>query len=550
MEHQNPMIGSDCVRVEQNNLLDCPLCRYASEDAFVLTEHIEQTHFGEPTSALSRSTSHDRNKHASSSGYDSLNHKKASAGNRDQEHDWMPCPEECGEVVPWHQLQEHLDGHFAATLADENDTGSNDTAVKKRIAQDLAEQDYETPGTSQRCGAQANNKYLKSSSEPQMPIHVNAVNCRRRLGIEELGPHANEERMPSSIRKILIDGGKRTVTQRLTLNGTLYKSLTVSNETPGIIPVLAHLLNQENRGRHVWLCHPAVSHISRMKGEGGFCGYRNIMMLLSYIIGARYPGWERVCSSRSSQSSNLKSSSTGENAVNMAKSISGISPSEIQLGGHPSAKASLQLPGRVPGVLELQDMIEEAWSKGFDLHDAKFLTGGIKGTRKYIGTPEVRSLLAYSNIPTTFEVCHDTRIGPDRAQNAHKRLIDICLEYFGAESQMAWQKGIKQSDTVARTIIKITPHPPMYLQQSGHSVTIVGVEKGNEDDPGAIFVFDPAFSTPPEIVSLAEKSRQSGEVTDPSRLVASYRRDRRNLARHTSYEVLALKGVAADTGST
>ena len=46
--------------------------------------------------------------------------------------------------------------------------------------------------------------------------------------------------------------------------------------------------------------------------------------------------------------------------------------------------------GRIPSVLQLQELIEHAWDMGFGLI-GRVETGGIRGTRKYIGTPEVRS---------------------------------------------------------------------------------------------------------------------------------------------------------------
>ena len=45
-------------------------------------------------------------------------------------------------------------------------------------------------------------------------------------------------------------------------------------------------------------------------------------------------------------------------------------------------------PNRIPGVLQLQDMIEKAWNMGYN-SVARIETGGIRNTRKYIGTPEV-----------------------------------------------------------------------------------------------------------------------------------------------------------------
>ena len=47
--------------------------------------------------------------------------------------------------------------------------------------------------------------------------------------------------------------------------------------------------------------------------------------------------------------------------------------------------------GSIPSILQLQNMIEHAWDMGFNIM-GRVETGGIRGTRKYIGTPEVSFL--------------------------------------------------------------------------------------------------------------------------------------------------------------
>lgn len=44
--------------------------------------------------------------------------------------------------------------------------------------------------------------------------------------------------------------------------------------------------------------------------------------------------------------------------------------------------------GRLPTIFEIQELIEAAWDRGINAQ-ARVETGGIRGTRKYIGTPEV-----------------------------------------------------------------------------------------------------------------------------------------------------------------
>ncbi|OAQ85315.1 peptidase family c78 domain-containing protein [Purpureocillium lilacinum] len=108
-----------------------------------------------------------------------------------------------------------------------------------------------------------------------------------------------------------------------------------------IVPVLAQLLEHSPATSRAYLCHPCVQHISKLRREGscGFCGYRNIQMLISYIVGAEAFGAE--------------------------------------LFGN-----------RVPPVFDIQDLIEAAWDMGYN-PQGRIETGGIKGTRKFIGTPEV-----------------------------------------------------------------------------------------------------------------------------------------------------------------
>ncbi len=88
------------------------------------------------------------------------------------------------------------------------------------------------------------------------------------------------------------------------------------------------------------LCtHSPYSLLLKKETPGSFCGYRNIQMLISYIIA---------------------SGSTGS-----------------------------ELFGKTfPTIFEIQDLIENAWDNGYN-SQGRVETGGIRGTRKYIGTPEV-----------------------------------------------------------------------------------------------------------------------------------------------------------------
>ena len=145
--------------------------------------------------------------------------------------------------------------------------------------------------------------------------------------------------MPEWLRRQLEHGARITITNRIGQDGRLIRTETIANEYQGIIPVLAQLCEQDPSVSRVYFCNPNVTHVVKMAKEGGFCGYRNIQMMISYIRDARSEGY-RI------------------------------------------------FHGRLPSVIKLQDMIEDAWEQGFN-SIGRIETGGIRGTRKYIGTPEV-----------------------------------------------------------------------------------------------------------------------------------------------------------------
>jgi hypothetical protein len=83
-----------------------------------------------------------------------------------------------------------------------------------------------------------------------------------------------------------------------------------------------------------------------MGSRGGFCGYRNIQMMTSYIIGVESQGYEHF-------------------------------------------------NGKIPTIFDIQDYIENAWDMGIN-SQGRIETGGIRGTRKYIGTPDVSMIQLFS----------------------------------------------------------------------------------------------------------------------------------------------------------
>jgi hypothetical protein len=105
------------------------------------------------------------------------------------------------------------------------------------------------------------------------------------------------------------------------------------NRLIGAVAALANLIRRDHSVKTAYLCDDETNQIYKLKGEGNhFCGYRNIQMMLSH---EQYT------------------------------------------------------------IPKLQDMIELAWDQGYNSH-GRVETGGIKGTRKHIGTSEVGKLSSSS----------------------------------------------------------------------------------------------------------------------------------------------------------
>lgn len=118
----------------------------------------------------------------------------------------------------------------------------------------------------------------------------------------------------------------------------------LENAPSEILDILGKLLEQDRDVVTAYLCHSGVRYIGKVKvkfrDEGdNFCGYHNIQMLVSHAIVTKAQGLEIFADA-------------------------------------------------IPTIWGIQDLIEEAWDQGFN-ESGRIQTGGIKGSRKHIGTPEV-----------------------------------------------------------------------------------------------------------------------------------------------------------------
>lgn len=110
----------------------------------------------------------------------------------------------------------------------------------------------------------------------------------------------------------------------------------------------------------------------------------------------------------------------------------------------------------------------------------------------------------------------------DRKIEAHEVLLDRIERYF---AQAAAPDGSK----VYKTLL-----PPIYLQQPGHSMTIVGFER-RQDGSANLIVFDPSYSPSPAMHKLLGRKNIG---TSRPEVMHPYRRGATQLWKHAAFEIL------------
>ncbi|KAJ5364679.1 uncharacterized protein N7496_010392 [Penicillium cataractarum] len=469
--------------MDSSNLLTCPFCPFSDADASFLEMHIDHCH---PENGAPQTFTPDLY------GLKDTRSPSPLPTDDDSTEKYVDCPHGCGETVTAAELSTHLDLHVAEGIAfddsgvdsphfNADSTGLDDEYDSPLDREDKLDFQGALSGGKRgqdRDWARMNNstKLTRAKSPPR----ARGTDGAMRLGRAELGPHAHEKKMPSWLKHMLEKGGRTSKQTHLTTDGKLARQTTVENETDKLIPVIAKLCEQDKTVQRAFLCNPKVRHICKLSREGGFCGYRNIQMLVSYIT-------------------------------------------KTQSLGH------TYFPHSVPSILDIQDLIEQAWDMGFN-STGRTETGGIKGTRKFIGTPEAQALFQSLGIP-----CDASSLAASEGTPAHDKLYMEVASYF---------RSVCSLDDETKKVFQ-TDLPPIYFQHQGHSMTIVGFEI-RDDSTANLLVFDPMFKTSPAMQRLIGTS---AKCDNPVRLLKAYRRGTKYLQKYKLFELLKLTG-SPDTTST
>ncbi|CEJ94558.1 hypothetical protein VHEMI10081 [[Torrubiella] hemipterigena] len=205
--------------------------------------------------------------------------------------------------------------------------------------------------------------------EPKLNQNVSQSEKHERLGVAELGKFGEEDRMPRWLEMML--------------------QLRRGHVNNNMVSAIASILAIDPTVVTAHLCHEATQHISKTAIEETFCGYRNIQMILSCLIG------------------HSKSLSMTE----------------------------------VPSILDIQVLIEKAWDNGI-LSESRIQTGGILKSRKYIGTPEVCALFTSLNIRSRTH-----RFISQTGKSSYAQLVDVVQAYFSNSRQQTSIHGEKIHQT-------------------------------------------------------------------------------------------------------
>ncbi|CAF9933021.1 MAG: hypothetical protein ALECFALPRED_005462 [Alectoria fallacina] len=482
--------------MKTGEFLDCPWCNFTDRDHYFLLQHVETIHpeGGRPSPFAIR----EEVTHQSEPPSEEMEEME---GARDCSSEYIEC--QCREFCLLTEFESHLEMHYAEGMGfDEPSRTSADVAAPAsniypgKTASPPMEIPSPSPlhvvtsgpsrpipikpavershlSTSRRRGNAVRDfigvlRHSTSPPPPRKSSQATRNRVPRRLGRAELGPHAHEEKMPDWLRKELEIGAKVKVINQITPDGRLLRIENIANEVRGIVPVIMQLCEQDPTVSRAYLCHSDVTHVVKLAKEGGFCGYRNIQMMISYIRDARSDGYEHF-------------------------------------------------QGRLPSIIQIQDMIERAWDRGFSSL-GRIETGGIRGTRKYIGTPEAQALLQNLGIGCSADAFNEVKELP-----THDCLLEAVEQYFLASCPS------KSSQKVCRTSL-----PPIYFQHPGHSMTIVGFERRNNGSCD-LLVLDPMFKPSPGV------SRFIGvqfRTATPEKLLKAYRRGSSYLRRYSTFEIL------------
>ena len=267
------------------------------------------------------------------------------------------------------------------------------------------------------------------------------------------------------------------------------------------------------------------------------CGFRNLQMVLSYILSS-------VARSKSYAQHTLYNQHISETNENV-----GI---------------------KLPSIRQIQSSMEHMWKEGYDQKGAKHYRSKLVGKRSYVGAVEVCTYLTFQRVDSTvvqFLSCHESRslLGKfviryfeSRFRDRHCMLLnevgsrilvnDIMEEIERDGDPVQQNKDDKSSFEQDRGGSCVPSIAPIYLQWEGHSVTIIGVEILN-DHSFNLLLLDPNRKTMKDVVTILPSTkllnRDHQIIVTSTRTLSDDERDERKLSENSSVVTAANSAVLA-----
>ncbi|KAG0320607.1 hypothetical protein BGZ99_004405 [Dissophora globulifera] len=416
----------------------------------------------------------------------------------------------CKMIVSVDEMVVHMDRHLAQKLQGFTDSD-------RRISQ-KSKSTVGNPSPIRARSSSPSTDDLRWNESPRKWARISSPDAQERNlspGAKTTGQTTMDGFMKRTPQNTATQGISSLRSAQFTFTSDIPSTAT---GTTGLIAKAGMLLkiSQSQRvTKQAYLADLSTAFYQSDKTDHGWgCGYRNIQMILSYVVSRTAP-----------------------------RSRNGPGPT------------------LVPTITELQQQLEFAWTNGFDPSGAEQLGHKVEGTRKWIGTTEAWSVLSSLGIRCSILDFHS----PTGLNGTHPAMLSAVYNYFRtpAWSPLAAPPSLSISSydqpDLEQRIIQ-TAKPPLYMQHQGHSRTIIGVELLQSGELN-LLVFDPGrwlHKTIPtlreESISKVPASAPGSKLTtergllDAQYLLKAFRLQLTSGNSKSQYQLLGISGLSHDGG--
>ncbi|CAK9295219.1 unnamed protein product [Gordionus sp. m RMFG-2023] len=151
---------------------------------------------------------------------------------------------------------------------------------------------------------------------------------------------------------------------------------------------------------------------------------------------------------------------------------------------------------KIPSIMRIQKLTEEAWNCGWDLDGAKHFNHALTSTRKWIGATEMVVFFSYLGIKCKLFDFHE----PTDSNGYHPRLMKWVQAYFTKPLKLLLNNTsplLAHDNLPVKQCKYRTDRLPLLLQHQGHSRLIIGFQLGNNsksaNEGNKLLVLDPSL---------------------------------------------------------